>query len=197
MSERSTTTHRRHTIIATRSGDVWRARSFRGKTPTSTVCVAAGELDAVDLVRAELDEGSAREVAARGANGFPTSGHFLEAFEIVRCDISQNQLAMLYAHADAPDQTMTATQLAAAAGKPGYEFANLQYGKLARLICEEMDFTPPQRRADGAPIWTFGLAVGADDREELSNTDPEMSGEWRWRLRPEVSQALTQLKDKK
>ncbi len=94
---------------------------------------------------------------------------------------------MLDAHLDAPNHILTATQLSAAAGKDGHEYANLQYGLLARALAEEMDYTPAERRADGSTIWTFALATGIDP--DLA-ADAEATPEWRWKLRHEIVEAL-------
>ena len=90
---------------------------------------------------------------------------------------------MLTALHSAPDQTLTATQLAAAAGYDSYASANEKFGKLARMIAEDLDFQPP-RRADGSPLWTATLATEADTGA------PTSDGQWRWKMRLEVAECM-------
>ena len=52
---------------------------------------------------------------------------------------------MLEAHLDAPEQILTATQLAQAAGYDDYVVANAQYGTLGRALAEKLEWEPGQR----------------------------------------------------
>lgn len=184
-NDRTTVMHRRHTIIARKSGNTWEGRAFRGKAPATEVHTAPTGDEVVTLVCADLDQSAAQERASRGADGYPTAKHVRAAYEQLKP--ADGQQAMLAAHLAAPDNILTATQLSKAAGKLGHEYANLQYGLLARALAEEMDYTPAERRADGSVIWTFALATGVDRSE---SDDPESYPEWRWQLRPEVVAAL-------
>jgi hypothetical protein len=89
---------------------------------------------------------------------------------------------MLKALFSAPNRTLTATQLAAAAGYTSYASANEKFGKLARMVAEDLGFVPDQR-PDGSPIWTLTLA----------SADPnwrEDDREWRWAMRQQVADCL-------
>lgn len=54
--------------------------------------------------------------------------------------INEKQKQMLKAHYEAPNRSITYTQLAAAAGYDDYAVANSQYGKLGRVLGEEVGF---------------------------------------------------------
>lgn len=85
-------------------------------------------------------------------------------------------MRMLQAHYHAPDRTLTATQMAKALGYPKYSAANLHYGKLARLVGEQIGWHPLPDEA------IFVLV-----------TFEKPHREWRWIMRPSVAQALEQL----
>lgn len=179
-------THRRHSIKTLKSGGEWQARAFRGKTAIGEVATGSTEESAIVIVKGQLDEAAARQRAMRGTDGFPTVDEVRAALPHLKFNRAQD--AMLAAHVEAPDHILTATQLAQAAGYDDYVVANSQYGQLARALAEELDWEPPKRK-DGNPIWTLTLATDADGsaREE----GDEVSGHWRWKLRPEIVSALT------
>lgn len=95
---------------------------------------------------------------------------------------------MLRAHLLAPENIMTATELATAGGYDSYVSANSQYGALGRKLAEELEWNPPEFK--GVPTWTFALAMGADGD---TRADMEVMGyeQWRWKLRLEVTEALS------
>lgn len=67
----------------------------------------------------------------------PSKEQYVAAF--TRCERSiKGRLRILLAHCTFPDHTATATQLAAAVGYPNHSAINLNYGLLARTVCEEM-----------------------------------------------------------
>lgn len=59
---------------------------------------------------------------------------------LTNVEISIGQLLMLNAHYQAPNRSITYTQLAKAAGFDGHVAANSQYGKLGRTIGEAIEF---------------------------------------------------------
>ena len=69
---------------------------------------------------------------------------------------------------------------------PSFASANEKFGKLARMIAEDLSYMP-DRRADGSPIWTMTLATGADPRRH------EDDGLWRWTMRPQVAECLLRM----
>lgn len=92
---------------------------------------------------------------------------------------------MLRAHANAADRTLTATELAQAAGYESYEAANAHYGRLGRQVAEFLDVVPPIDRQRGESVWTRVLAYDAD--EEGAH------GHLQWIMHPEVAEALRAL----
>ena len=69
--------------------------------------------------------------------------------------------------------------------KRGAHYASLHYGKLAKMVCKALDFDPPDRYKTGKPVLVSGIAQiiypdGPGDR-------------YRWRMRPQVAQALAEL----
>lgn len=67
----------------------------------------------------------------------PAKEQYFAAF--TRCERSiKGRLKILLAHCTFPDHTATATQLAAAVGYSNHSAVNLNYGLLARTVCEEM-----------------------------------------------------------
>jgi serine/threonine protein kinase len=90
---------------------------------------------------------------------------------------------MLVAHYHAPSQIITAYQLAEAARYKGFEGANLQYGKLGKLIAEYCNYTPPSHTGKDSPFWSIILANAYQDEKN----------KWCWALRPQVAEALEEL----
>lgn len=68
----------------------------------------------------------------------PLAADYKNALQSVPMTVGQ--LAMLKAHFEAPNRSITYTQLANAAGFDGHVAANSQYGKLARMIGEVVGF---------------------------------------------------------
>ena len=91
---------------------------------------------------------------------------------------------MLKAPYRAPNQTITATELATAAGYKSYSAANLQYGNVGKALYEELPVEIPARE-DGSLIYTSALATAGE------KTEAEVH--WAWKLRPEVAYAIEHL----
>lgn len=87
---------------------------------------------------------------------------------------------MLRANYEAPNHTISVKGLA---NKVGYKQVQQVYGRLGRLLCDELGFRPDMK-AKGEPVVTQVLA---DKPAEPSQ------GGWEWTLRPEVVQALEEL----
>jgi hypothetical protein len=71
-------------------------------------------------------------------SSLPTASDYQNALE--RVEVTFAQRAMLKAHYDAPNRSITYTQLAKAAGFDTYDGANAQYGKLGRKLGEAIGF---------------------------------------------------------
>lgn len=99
--------------------------------------------------------------------------------------ISERELAMLRAHCRADDHTITATELAVAAGYKDYSSANLYYGKFARRLSDALGIEPSKRRS-GSIAWWRVLAYG--------RTDQEVGEHFEWTMRPEFVETLQAMK---
>lgn len=174
----------RYVIRTLAAGETVRARAFLG---SKAVADAEGHLldDALRAMRAVLDDRDARQRGARKSE-VPTADEFADAFAQHHARIGEHHWLMLRALMAAPGRTMTATGLAAAAGYSSYASANEKFGKLARLVAEELGYEP-ERRADGSPIWTMTLATGADPAGHGDD------GLWRWTMRAEVAECLLRM----
>jgi hypothetical protein len=74
-------------------------------------------------------------------NETPSPEQFAAALQ--RARISQLQRDMMKAHYQAPEHTLTATQMANALGYPHYSVSNGNYGRLGRLLGKALDWVPP------------------------------------------------------
>lgn len=96
-------------------------------------------------------------------------------------------LAMLRAQGSAPNESITSTKLADAAGYENYNAANLQYGTLAFNLAGFLSYAPPKRK-DGTPMWWTTLSYSLDDNQE-----PE-TGQFQFIMRPELAAALREMR---
>ncbi|WP_349609004.1 hypothetical protein [Cupriavidus sp. DF5525] len=118
---------------------------------------------------------------------------YKRAFETILPGLTTAQIRMLQAHFYAPDQTLTATQLADAAGYSSYSAANIQYGNVGKALFEQHPVALPTRN-DGSLIYTFALADdGGSVRSAASAGSAEDEAHWRWKLLPAVAHALKAL----
>lgn len=101
----------------------------------------------------------------------PAPEQYVAAFRAVR-NVTDTHIQMLRIHYHAPQRTVTAKELAQAVGYTNYSVANAQYGRLARLVGEQLDYNPEPER--------LGTLVRFEKRQ----------GEWHWFMRPEVAHAL-------
>ncbi len=113
--------------------------------------------------------GSEREGSAA-----PSAEQYLAAFGKLS-SVTDSQIQMLRLHYNAPGRTITATQLSHAAGYSHYSIANSQYGRLGRLVGEQLEYNPMKER--------LGTLVTFEKRQ----------GEWHWIMRPQVAEALERL----
>jgi hypothetical protein len=59
-----------------------------------------------------------------------------------RVAVAPHHMRMLQAQYHAPGRTLTATQMSKALGYPTYSAANLHFGKLGRLLGEQIGWRP-------------------------------------------------------
>lgn len=101
----------------------------------------------------------------------PSPEHYVAAFRQVR-NVSDSQFQMLRLHYHAQTRTITASQMAHAIGYDHYSIANSQYGRLGRLVGDQLGYNPMKER--------LGSLVTFKKRHH----------EWHWLMRPEVARAL-------
>ena len=87
-------------------------------------------------------------------------------------NVTDRQIQMLRVHYKESERTMTATRLAELVGYSSYTAVNAQYGRLARLIGDLLNYSPEPEH--------LGSLVRFENRK----------GEWHWLMRPEVAEAL-------
>lgn len=122
---------------------------------------------------------------------FPTANDYKQAFLAISNQMTKSHKLMLKAHYHAPVQTITATELAQAAGYENYNGANLQYARIGELIANHLNHLPPEREDNGKPFWSWMLASGY--WKTLKGNKNHTQREWQWQLRPQVAQALEDL----
>lgn len=103
----------------------------------------------------------------------PTMESYVKAFTHIREKLSDGQIAMLRAHLQAPAFSLTARQLADAAGYPSFRSANLQYGIVGSLLRKELRYDGPGQRSS-----------------VLASFSKKGDEEWLWTLHPPVVAAL-------
>jgi hypothetical protein len=110
---------------------------------------------------------------------FPSSEEYRQAFAAIRDQITVNQLLMLQRHYHAPGRTVTARRLAERVGFATHGGANLQYGILAKQLCDAL-----QVRIEEEQVFILALFA----------RDPSVErGEIQFIMRPQVAHALAAL----
>jgi 5-methylcytosine-specific restriction enzyme A len=109
----------------------------------------------------------------------PSVAHYKAALNAARGQLSDGQLAMLRAQYFAPERTLTASQLAAAANYRSYHGANLQYGRMSLLLRHVLGYWE-----DGVASYVLSWFV-----------PPGAAGnhEWLFVMHEAVAEALTEL----
>jgi hypothetical protein len=145
-------------------------------------CSAGSLDDAMREMKNFLDQDHDQRLNSRTTP--PSGKEYVDAFRKILNDLADNYVAMLKAHYHAPDQTLTATELAEAAGYSTHSSANLHYGKVGKLLSDVMPIVL-EKQSDGTPVYTSALATPGE------RTIDEQY--WTWKLRPEVAFAIKQL----
>ncbi|WP_312207062.1 HNH endonuclease [Pseudomonas kuykendallii] len=104
-------------------------------------------------------------------------GEYVQALRSLESGITEKQRSMLVAHARAPGQALTMSELAALVGFPCYSAANLQYGLLAGKLADALGIPRPE--------YLVYVIAGFDD-------DPDTS-QSRAHMYPELYAALQEL----
>jgi hypothetical protein len=156
-------------------GKAWRAGKSITKLEGSDIASVLAQL------KAKADD-LLNDLAQNAPDPLPEQ--YVDALKQLLPSLSTAHLAMLKAHYRAADRSLTATQLAKAAGYAGYASANLQYGLMARNLWEALPTRLPTG-PDGQPIYTYALA----DEGDRSGSEAQ----WVWKLRPAVAAAMATL----
>ncbi len=174
-----------YTIKAAMTSASARAIVFRNgqrhQTTGATVEAALGAARAwIDAERAENAENRSR--AGEAVVG--SQADFEHALGTVK--INARQLAMLTAHYRAPDHTLSALELARAAGYSNHATANSMYGRLGRNLGEAANLPPPPGEdPDVLAVWTGVLAGDVGHRDE--------HGDILWRMHDPLVRAIRAL----
>ncbi len=91
--------------------------------------------------------------------------------------IPDNHRNMLIIHYNAPEHTITATELAQKVGYKRFSAVNLQYGTLGKKLREVMNWQ--------------GLG---QESHIIASFYPDESGEWQWIMHENLVQALKELR---
>jgi hypothetical protein len=102
-------------------------------------------------------------------------------------NLPSSHFLMLRTQCRATGATITATQLAEAAGYENYQAANLQYGTLASNVAKLIGFRP-ETRADGTPMWWTTLSYSLADHAEAH------TGHFQFIMRLELATALHEMR---
>ena len=180
--DRITENYRNFFLVAALHKGRFRGRAFKAEQPQFDV-EGSSIADVVDQLHRRVDQVLADLVARRETQPV-SSKELVAAFKSIEKRLSDGQRAMLKAHVHAPDRTLTATELAAAAGYENYSAANLQYGFVGKWLYEEL-LCPLLKQEDGTNIYTSALASGLDDGKA--------EDQLRWVMKPEVAAALEEL----
>jgi hypothetical protein len=180
LAERVVEKYRGCDLVAASQGTKFVGKAWRaGKSVTK---VDGSDIAAVlSLLKAKADE-LLKDLAENSPDPLPAQ--YVDAMKRLLPSLSTAHLAMLKAHYRAADRSLTAAQLAKAAGYAGYASANLQYGLMARNLWEELPTRLPTG-PDGQPIYTYALA----DEGDRSGSEAQ----WVWKLRPDVAAAMATL----
>ena len=180
-SDRVKEAYRRHTVLAAKHEGQFKGRVFKDRQVVYE-CEGTSIDELLVTLKAFVDE-SLYE-AAENRLSPPDGEEYVHAFQKIQTGLTDAQCAMLKAHYHADEQTLTATELAKAAGYATYSAANLQYGIVGFNLNEELPIKL-ETRANGTPIATFALATAGEQKgSELH---------WTWKLRPGVAYAIEKL----
>lgn len=177
-TERKVEEYRKYTLISAFFKGEYIGRVSKGKDLILEI-KGHGIDEVMERLKQHVDEIFAKLIAPDAAD--PETQQYIDAFKRIVNNLSDGHCAMLKAHYHAPEQTITATELAAAALYRNYGAANLQYGLVGKMLYEELPTHLPTR-GDGTPIFTYALATAGE------SSGPE--DHWRWKLRPQVACAI-------
>ena len=179
--ERVREVYRRHSLVVGETESGWLGVIWKDRTKIYTY-EGSSKDEILEHLRNYIDESFM--TIARERSAPPSGDEYVRAFQGILDDLPPSYCAMLKAHYHAPDQTISATELADAAGYSSYSPANLHYGTLGKMLYEVLP-VEVHKGTDGKPVYTYALATDAD------RGGPEEY--WKWKLRPEVAYAIERL----
>jgi len=179
MIERAREAYRGTALIARAYGGIYRGKAWRDGLEIASI-EGASEDEVLTTLRLQVDEAFTIETTPESIE-YPAEAAYRTALSAISDNLTDKYRRMLQAHFVAPERTLTAKDLGAAAGYPNWTSANLHYGKIGRMLGEYLLFQPRERAA-GGPIWTLLLASGAD----IETTEDL----WQWQMREQVADAL-------
>ena len=131
--------------------------------------------ECLDKAKAYVDSKYAERQSLRRAPHVGTIDDYAEALNGLK--LGDHERAMLSAHYNAADRSMTATELANSSGWNSYSSANSHYGKLGKRIAEHV-----------------GLKLDGGNDEAWTNALAEYDSEThQWTMHDEVAMALKRL----
>jgi hypothetical protein len=120
------------------------------------------------------DAGYVQNGNATGNDIYPSVDNYVWALQQVKP--SEKRKQMLQAHYNAPQHTITATQLTQALGYESFPAANLQYGLFAKRVRKVLNW------------WHY-----PDIHICIFTAFDHRNGEWHWIMHPELAVALEEL----
>lgn len=109
----------------------------------------------------------------------PTAEEYGRALSEIK--INEGQRAMLQAHFEAHNRSITFTDLAASAGYDSYKTANLHYGNLGKKLGEALNFAFWEHD-DGSKFYSSAIGHG----------NPYVTGEFQLEMHHELAKALAE-----
>ena len=110
----------------------------------------------------------------------PPTDQYIRGLRLVEKSLHPNHRAMLMAHYKAKGHTLTATELAEAAGYANWRGVNLQYGLFADRLAKAMNWQKPDDAQYSYAIASFSKPT---EREE----------DWLWHMHPQLVKAIEHL----
>jgi hypothetical protein len=177
VDDRTVENYRGYELVAAAMGSKYLGKVWKGSD--AVLELEGGSLpDVLAKLRAAVGA-RLNDLAEKG--GGRDVAEYEAALRRILPSLSDGHLAMIKAHYRAPNQSLTATQLADAAMYAGYRGVNLQYGFVGKRLWEELP-TPLPADEQGEPIYTFALA-DAGDRSTPKD-------QWIWKLKPQLADAI-------
>lgn len=115
----------------------------------------------------------------------PTAERYMQALEDMRTKLTDDQRKMLRFHFRAHNRTATYTELAKAAGKDNFQFANRYYGGLAKDLGDKLDmvYVPLSETNPDRPFYSSAIGTAKKYKGQ----------EWKLIMHHELAKAIEKL----